>query len=157
MIQRHTFGYLSSFVGRIQERADISARLVEPSCRLLTLTGLGGSGKTRLAIEVMRTVAPQFPHGTVFVALQPLTRGDLLVPAIAQALGMAFYGNIEPRQQLLHYLHDKTLLLVLDNFEHVLDGAMLLPDMLAAAPGKRPGLSRPGAAGSYRGRAMALA
>src|SRR5262245_18851212 len=116
MNKRHSFEYQSSFVGRTQERADITARLVEPGCRLLTLAGLGGSGKTRLAIEVGRTIARQFPHSTVFVALQRLARSDLLVPAIAQALGMAFYGNADPRQQLLHYLHDKTLLLILDNF-----------------------------------------
>jgi predicted ATPase/DNA-binding CsgD family transcriptional regulator len=135
MIKQYTFGSPSLFVGRTQERADITTRLMEPDCRLLTLTGLGGSGKTRLAIEIAHTVAPHFPHGTVFTALQPLTRSDLLVPAIAQALGVTFYGNNEPQQQLLNYLHDKTLLLILDNFEHLFDGAALIPTMLAAAPG----------------------
>ena len=81
-------------------------------------------------------VAPQFPHGTVFVALQPLTRSDLLVPTIAQAVGLTFYGEGEPHQQLLDYLHEKTLLLILDNFEHLLDGAALVSTMLARCSGR---------------------
>ena len=70
-----------------------------------------------------------------FVALQPLTRSDLLVPTIAQAVGLTFYSEGDLQQQLLDYLHDKTLLLILDNFEHLLDGAALVTTMLAAAPG----------------------
>ena len=108
---------------------------MKPECRLLTLTGLGGSGKTRLALEAATAVAPDFLHGTVFVALHPLTRSDLLVPAIAQAVGLTFYGEGELHQQLLDYLHEKTLLLLLDNFEHLLDGAALISTLLAYAPG----------------------
>src|SRR5207237_8639640 len=126
MIKNYSVGYPIPFVGRTKELADITARLVSPECRLLTLTGLGGSGQTRLAIEAAHTVAPQFPHGAVFVALQPLTRSDLLVPTIAQAVGLTFYGEGESQNQLLDYLHEKTLLLILDNFEHVLDGAALV-------------------------------
>jgi len=135
MIKHYPSGYSNPFVGRTQELADITARLVDPDCRLLTLTGLGGSGKTRLAIEAATTVAPHFSHGTVFVALQPLTRSDLLVPTIAQAVGLTSYSEGDLHQQLLDYLHDKTLLLLLDNFEHVLDGAALVSTILAAAPG----------------------
>ena len=135
MIRNYAFGYSIPFVGRAQELADITARLLNPDCRLLTVTGLGGSGKTRLAIEAANTAAAQFAHGAVFVPLQPLTRSNLLVPTIAQALGVTFYGEGEPQQQLLDYLHDKTLLLLLDNFEHLLDGAALVNTMLASAPG----------------------
>ncbi len=135
MIKHYSVGYPIPFVGRTKEVADITARLVNPDCRLLTVTGLGGSGKTRLAIEAATTVAAQFPHGTVFVGLQPLTRSDLLVPTIAQAVGVTFYGEGEPQDQLLDFLHDKTLLLILDNFEHVLDGAALVNTILAYAPG----------------------
>jgi predicted ATPase/DNA-binding CsgD family transcriptional regulator len=135
MIKHYSSEYSMPFVGRTKELAEITARLVDPACRLLTLTGLGGSGKTRLAIEAARTVAARFSHGTVFVGLQPLTRSDLLVPAIAQAVGFTPYSEGDLHQHLLDYLHDKTLLLILDNFEHLLEGAAFVPTMLAAAPG----------------------
>ena len=130
-----TARYAFPFVGRTKELVDIGTRLVNPECRLLTVTGLGGSGKTRLAVESAAAVAPQFPHGAVFVALQPLARSDLLVPTIAQAVGLTFYGEGDPQQQLLDYLREKTALLILDNFEHVLDGAALVSIILACAPG----------------------
>jgi predicted ATPase/DNA-binding CsgD family transcriptional regulator len=135
MIKHYPLGYAAPFVGRAKELVDITARLANPECRLLTLTGLGGSGKTRLAIEAASTVAPHFPHGSFFVGLQPLTRSDLLTPTIAQAIGVTFYGGGEPQDQLLDYLHDKTLLLILDNFEHLLDGVALVSTMLTYAPG----------------------
>src|SRR5216117_1725558 len=111
MVKLYSSVYSIPFVGRTQELVDITTRLLNPECRLLTLTGLGGSGKTRLAIEAANTIAAHFPHGTVFVALQPLTRSDLLVPTIAQAVGLMFYGEGEPQNQLLDYLREKTLLL----------------------------------------------
>ncbi len=135
MIKQHAFSHPTPFVGRTKEHVDITTRLLNPDCRLLTLTGLGGSGKTRLAIEAATTVAAQFPHGTAFVALQPIPRGDLLVSAIAQTVGVTFYGEDESQEQLFAYLHDKTLLLILDNFEHLLDGAAFVSTLLAAAPG----------------------
>jgi predicted ATPase/DNA-binding CsgD family transcriptional regulator len=135
MIRNYSFEYPLPFVGRTQEVADITTRLLNPECRLLTLTGLGGSGKTRLALEAANTVAAQFAQGAVFVGLQPLARSDLLLPAIAQAVGTTFYGDGDPQQQLLDFLHGKALLLILDNFEHVLDGAALVTSLLTSAPG----------------------
>src|SRR5215217_5342378 len=109
MIKQHGLSHPTPFVGRTKEHLDITTRLLNPDCRLLTLTGLGGSGKTRLAVEAATTVASQFPHGVVFVALQPIPRGDLLVSAIAQALGVMFYGEDESTEQLFAYLRDKSL------------------------------------------------
>lgn len=133
----HNYSARSSnpFVGREKELADVVARLQDPACRLLTLTGLGGSGKTRLAIEAAHAAAAAFPHGVVLVELQPLTRVDLLAPAIAQALGVTFYGEDASYQQLLEYVRDKQLLLVLDDFEHLLDGVGLVSTLLREAAG----------------------
>jgi predicted ATPase/DNA-binding CsgD family transcriptional regulator len=125
---------LNAFVGRKKELVDVSERLLSDECRLLTLTGLGGSGKTRLAIEAANTVAAHFPQGTVFVALQPIIRSDLLVATIAQAIGLTFYGEGEPETQLLNYLREKSLLLLLDNFEHLLSGTTLVSSILIHAP-----------------------
>src|SRR5439155_2108033 len=71
------------FIGRAEDIDAVCDRLLDPGTRLMTVTGPGGMGKTRLAIAAATAVAPQFPHGTVFVGLQPLTRSDLLVPTIA--------------------------------------------------------------------------
>src|SRR5262245_37727331 len=117
-------------VGREKELVDVQKLIADPTCRLLTLTGPGGIGKTRLAIEAAQQVS--FPDGIYFVPLQPLTSPDFIVPAIADSLKFVFYGEGDPRTQLLNYLREKHLLLVLDNFEHLLDGVDLLPEILAA-------------------------
>jgi len=135
MIRNYSLEYPTPFVGRTKELAEITARFGSADCRLLTLTGLGGSGKTRLAREAAKMLAPHFPDGVVFVGLQPLNKSDLLVPTIAHALDISFYGAGDPQAQLLRYFREKTLLLLLDNFEHLLDGAALVSDLLAQAPG----------------------
>jgi predicted ATPase/DNA-binding CsgD family transcriptional regulator len=134
MIKQFSFEYPTPFVGRTKEVVDVTTRLLNPECRLLTLTGLGGIGKTRLAIEVANAVASDFPQGTIFVGLQSLTQSDLLVLTIAQALGLTLYGEHESEAQLFSYLREKSLLLLLDNFEHMLAATPFISAILMSAP-----------------------
>jgi len=134
-------GQATPFVGREKELADIIRRLTDRDCRLLTLVGPGGIGKTRLALQTAErfvetgTAQDFFPHGLVFVSLAGVSSTSGLVSAIAEAANFSFYSSISPRQQLLDYLREKKLLLVLDNLEHVLAaGTELIADILAAAP-----------------------
>lgn len=122
------------FIGRERELAEIARRLTDPACRLLTLVGLGGIGKSRLALQAALEHADTFADGVYFVPLAPISSANLIVPAIAEALRFSFFGQTEPRLQLLNYLREKQALLVIDNFEHVIDGAGLLSEILSNAP-----------------------
>ncbi len=124
------------FVGRNEELAEISALLAKEPCRLLTLVGPGGIGKTRLAIEVaIRTVVDHAPDGAAFVPLQGVQPG-YLASAMAEAAGVPLSGQEEPRDQLLRHLHSKQMLLVLDSFEHLLTSELdLVAEVLRAARG----------------------
>ncbi|MEJ2711040.1 MAG: tetratricopeptide repeat protein [Anaerolineales bacterium] len=123
------------FIGREQEIQDIQRLLIqEPACRLLTLFGPGGSGKTRLALESAALLLPSFPDGVFFVSLASVSEVDFMVSAIAEAIRFGISRAGDAKTQLLSYLKNKKLLLVLDNFEHLLDGAGLLSEFLLAAP-----------------------
>ncbi len=126
----------TSFIGREQEVADLTARLADPACRLLTLTGGGGIGKTRLSIETARASQLDFEAGLYFVPLQPLEALEFLPFALAETLQFSLTGQASPFQQICDFLHDQTMLLVLDNFEHLLGDVhlSLVSDLLAAAP-----------------------
>ncbi len=122
------------FVGRGKELAEIAALLADPNCRLLTLVGPGGIGKTRLAIQTANDQQPLFADGVLFVPLTPLFSADLLPSAIAEAFEISFFGAEEPRIQIARYLREKHMLLIMDNFEHLLEGTGLVTDLLQAAP-----------------------
>ncbi len=125
---------LTPFIGREAELAQIANRLADPHCRLLTLIGPGGSGKTRLAIEVARGMTTDFLHGAYFVSLAVAHTPDDLIAVLGEALGVSFVARPDPRTQLINWLHDKELLLVLDNFEQLLEAASHLVALLQAAP-----------------------
>ncbi len=125
------------FIGREQELTDIERRLLDPACRLLTLVGPGGMGKTRLAVQAARRLAQNhaaFAGGIFFVPLEAVTTTTGIVTALAEVMGLRFYDNIPPKTQLLDYLRNAEVLLVLDNFEQLAASIDLLADMLAAAP-----------------------
>jgi predicted ATPase len=121
-------------IGREAELAEIARRLQDPACRLLTLVGPGGAGKTRLAQEAAADQLNRFEHGVCWVSLASLQSIQAIVPAVAQALDLFCYGQGEPRQQLLDYLREKSVLLVLDSFEHLLGGLSWVVDILETAP-----------------------
>ena len=120
------------FIGRTQELAMLAEMLENPNCRLVTIVGPGGIGKTRLALTAAAEQIGAFQHGVYFVPLAPLNSPDLIAPAIADTLGLTFSGPQDPMAQLLKYLCGRELLLVLDNLEHLLDGAELITQMLEA-------------------------
>ncbi len=126
---------LTPLIGRLQEVQAVCAALSDSAVRLLTLTGPGGIGKTRLALQVAAHLEPAFAHGAVFVDLAPLSDPSLMASSIAQTLGLQDLGSQPLTLTLQRYLRDKHLLLVLDNFEQVLEAAPLLAKLLAAAPG----------------------
>ncbi|NUM49225.1 MAG: NACHT domain-containing protein, partial [Anaerolineales bacterium] len=121
------------FIAREKELAQITERLANPHCRLLTLTGPGGSGKTRLALQAARLLQHHFLNGVFFVPLAEIEAPHLL-SAFAQHLAIVFRENENPHTQLLNYLAPKEILLVLDNFEHLLPSATLLSEILRTAP-----------------------
>ena len=124
----------TALIGRQTELFQLSDILARPEVRLLTLTGAGGTGKTRLAIELAATHYNSFDHGCVFVDLAVVSTSALVPSALATAVGLRDIGSQPLLETLKLYLRDRHLLAVLDNFEHLLDAAPLLPDLLGAAP-----------------------
>jgi predicted ATPase/class 3 adenylate cyclase len=125
---------LTSFVGREQEVADARHELLRKGVRLLTLAGPAGTGKTRLALQVAEDALAEFANGVFFVALARLSEPDLLASTIGEAMGV----REVPGQPLLHTLKDalqaQEVLLVLDNFEHVMEQAPQVGELLSACP-----------------------
>ncbi len=130
----------TSFVGREPELAKIGNLIQDPTCRLLTLVGPGGSGKTRLALQAASEALRCFPDGAYFVPLESADSADCLIPAIARALQFtldSFINGADLRTQILDYLRKQSILLVLDGCEHLAGKAGDLPAILENAPNMR--------------------
>jgi predicted ATPase len=121
-------------VGRERELGEVRNLLRGEEVRLLTLTGPGGIGKTRLGLQVAAELLDEFEDGVFFVALAPITDPALVASAIAEQLGVVEAGDQPLEEGLKGYLRDKELLLLMDNFEQVLDAAPLVGDLLSACP-----------------------
>jgi predicted ATPase/class 3 adenylate cyclase len=127
----------TSFVGRQKEIGEIEQLIAEPQCRLLTLVGPGGIGKTRLAIQTAAELVPSYADGTFFVPLAPLNSGEQLIPTVARIMNFAVdthSSDLEPKSQLFDYLCGRSMLMIMDNFEHILDGADLVAEFIESAP-----------------------
>jgi predicted ATPase/DNA-binding SARP family transcriptional activator len=125
----------TAFVGRSRELAELVALLQRGGTRLLTLTGAGGSGKTRLALRVAATCAAEYRDGTWFVAFADITDPQLIGPTISQTLELADGPGLERLQRLEEWLGERQVLLMLDNLEQLTDGSAVLAELLGACPG----------------------
>jgi predicted ATPase/DNA-binding SARP family transcriptional activator len=124
-----------ALIGRERELAQVRDRLASDEIRILTLTGAGGTGKSRLALQASADALGYFPSGVFFVALAPLSDAELVIPTIAQVLGLRVPRGRALVEFLTDYLAERKLLLVLDNFEHVVAAAPAVANLVAAAPG----------------------
>lgn len=125
-------GYLTSFVGR--EAEIVEARQLLSSRRLLTITGPGGAGKTRLSLEVCREAARDFAAGACFVSLAPIVDGSLVAFEVLRSLGLDESPGVPVLEVLKRELKAQNLLLLLDNFEQVLDAGPIVAEILAVCP-----------------------
>jgi predicted ATPase/Tfp pilus assembly protein PilF len=124
----------TAFIGRKREVNTVRALLRHPDITLVTLTGAGGMGKTRLALKVAANVLEDFKDGVWFVELSPILESNLVVSTIAQTLNVKETAEQSIIERLKEYLQDKNLLLVLDTFEHLINAASAIGELLEASP-----------------------
>ena len=139
-LEQHTTNFpvqLTPLIGREHEMVVLGKLLREPTVRLVTLTGPGGTGKTRLALAVAKQLLPEFRDGAVFVDLAPVRDPEYVLSEVATVLGLREAAGRPLRDVIRSYLADRDLLLILDNFEHLLVAAPVVSESLAAGPGVR--------------------
>jgi len=126
----------TAFIGREHEAAGLRQLLSRADVQLVTLTGPGGIGKTRLALQVAGEIADQFPGGVCFVALSAIGERGLIASTIAQAVGVRETGNTSPQESLMEHVGGlrQPMLLLLDNFEHLVSAAPVIAQLLTAGP-----------------------
>ena len=124
----------STFIERPVELNQIIEQLEKPGCRLLTMIGPGGIGKTRLALEVARQQLPDFAHGVYLIPFAPVSEPSSILRTIANALDITLMGDEPLETELIKYLSEREILLTLDNFEHLVEGADVLSRILQGAP-----------------------
>ena len=126
---------LTTFVGRTRELADLEALALQPNIRLVTVTGPGGVGKTRLVVKLAGNLTSEFRDGVVYVPLAPVGRAELLIPTIATAFGIESPGPDYGVDRLSGLIGDRQVLVVLDNFEHLVAAAGQVPQLLTTCSG----------------------
>ncbi len=122
------------FIGRDEEMAELTTLLSNPDIRLISIIATGGMGKSRLALELGHLVKDNYEHGAAFIDLTAVYNPNDIAKQTAAILGIAISGRQDPTDVLVNYCREKELLLIFDNFEHVLEGANLLSELLEAAP-----------------------